>query len=197
MEEPSSDVLADVSPVAAIEPIDPDQDILAAIEAQLNPVGRAQPVYIDDLVDAVEIDTVAMRAVFKPKPGEQVVIERWFEGRWLGTQLYTVTSVDVKTGDLLLYDAVNMQSAMSNYVTGILKHGWRFKLPIPGLRLDKRDQPKAATLKVERPVNPDGTKKRGRPKGSKNRSPEEIREAEHERTLERQARREAREARGK
>lgn len=195
MEEPSSDV---PEPVAVVEPaVDPDHDILAAIEAQLNPADRAVPVYIDDLTDAVEIDTVAMRAIFKPKPGEQVVIERWFEGRWLGTFLYTVTSVDVKTGDILLYDAVNMQSAMSNYVKGILKYGWRFKLPIPGLRLDKREQPKAVPLKVERPVNPDGTKKRGRPKGSKNRSQEEIREAEHEKFEERRAKREAREARGK
>jgi hypothetical protein len=171
-----------------------------AIDLLLNPPDRGQPVYIDDLVDAVEIGVngSGYRAWFKPKPGEQVVIERWFEGRWMGTNLYTVRQVNVKTGDIVLKDEVGQQAAMANYVTGVLKHGWRFKLPVPGLRLDKREAPKAeATLKVERPANADGTKAKGRPKGSKNRSPEEISAALHEKMLEKQAKRDAREARKK
>lgn len=154
---------------------DAETDLLSVIESQLSPRSAQLPVYIDDLEDAVELDLTVRVARFKPKPGERVVIEKWFEGRWLGTALYTVRSVDIKTGDLGLHDDANMQAAMANYVTGILKYGWRFKLPIPGLRLDKREAPKYVEPKVERPVNSDGTKKRGRPKGSKNRSPEEIR----------------------
>lgn len=171
-----------------------ETDLNAEIEKILNPRGREQPVYIDDLEDAVEIDLVAKRASFKPKPGQQVIIEKWFANRWMGTNLYTVRSVDVKTGDLALHDDDNQQAAMANFVTGVLKHGWRFKLPIPGLVLNKREAPKVVSPKVERPKNPDGSKPRGRPKGSKNRSSEEIAADLHEKVLEKRARREAREA---
>lgn len=165
------------------------------VEMLLNPPGRSQPVYIDDLEDAVEIDVEARRAIFRPKPGQQVVIERWFEGRWLGTSLYTVRTVDTKTGDVALHDDEHQQAAMANYVTGVLKHGWRFKVPIPGLKLDKREAPRVVAPKPVREANPDGSKPRGRPKGSKNRSPEEIAADQHEKFLEREAKREAREAR--
>jgi hypothetical protein len=164
--------------VAPTSNLDPDEDF----EAIFSPKPRENPVYIDDLEDAVEFDLTARIAWFKPKPGEQVVIERWFEGRWLGTGLYTVRSVDVKTGDLMLHDDNNQQSAMANFITGTLKHRWRFKLPIKGLNLNKREAPKQPTRAVQEPSKPQVDesdqplpKRIGRPKGSKNRSPEQIR----------------------
>jgi hypothetical protein len=184
--------------VAPASNLDPDEDF----EAIFSPKPRENPVYIDDLEDAVEFDLTARIAWFKPKVGEQVVIEKWFEGRWLGTGLYTVRSVDIKTGDLALHDDANQQAAMANFITGTLKHRWRFKLPIKGLNLNKREAPKQPTRVVQEPSKPQldesGNplpKRIGRPKGSKNRSPDEIRAAEAEKAREKAEKKAARQAR--
>jgi hypothetical protein len=151
------------------------------IDSLFEPKPQERPVYIDDLPDAVEIDMENRVAWFKPKPGEQVVIEKWHKGRWMGTSLYTVRSVNVKTGDVALHDDENQQAAMANYVHGPLKHGWRFKLPIPRLNLNRREAPPMPTEPAQKPtfsengdLLPSPPKKRGRPKGSKNRSPEVV-----------------------
>lgn len=171
-------------------------------ESIFNPPPRENPVFIDDLEDAVEFDVAARIAWFKPKPGEQVIIEKWFEGRWLGTGLYTVRAVDMKTGDVVLHDDDNQQAAMANFIKGSLHHGWRFKLPVKGLNLNKREAPRLEpTRAVQEPKKPEvdeqGSplpKKIGRPKGSKNRSPEQIAADNALKAQEKRAKKEARAA---
>ena len=172
MEEPKVDVVEEILEESALDESDDFESIFA-------PKARENPVYIDDLPDALDVSG-ATPVLLTDKNGH-VVIEKWYQGRWLGTTLYKVTGVNVLTGDVYLHDEANQQGASANFITGP-KHGWRFKLPIPGLNLTRREAPKVQPTKtsqvpqvpqVDEAGNP-LPKRIGRPKGSKNRSREEM-----------------------
>jgi len=87
---------------------------------------------IDDLPDAVqEIDG---ELVFALKPGENVIIERYFsfmkDHPWMDTQIYRVDRIDHESGTLFLYNKELQQQALSNFKTGITDYGYRFKVPM-------------------------------------------------------------------
>lgn len=150
---------------------------LAAAEAK----GANKPM-IDHLPDAVVKDELGMH-VLLAKPGDKIVIERvasvLSHRPWLDTKTYTIQSINAATGGLVLWDDDLHRDASSNYIEG-MKVGYRFKLPtIKGLCIGqkKRGRPKKNPTGApvpEKPVElgPDGKpvqKRRGRPKGSKNR----------------------------
>jgi hypothetical protein len=116
-----------------------EEDLVAATERFLDGPKRNDPWFIDDLPDAIS-EGADGAPLFLPAHKELVVIERWYEGRWLGTSLYRIIRVDRTTGDMHLHDEDLQQAAQANYLTGP-KRGWRFKLPITGLRLHGRQGP--------------------------------------------------------
>jgi len=182
----------------AVDPIIEDET--EDFESIFSPKPRENPVYIDDLPDAIIMNDDGTPALVLGKDN-LIVIERWFKGRWLGTGLYTVRSHNALTGDMHLHDEANQQAAMANFVTGP-RHGWRFKQPIPGLNLNKREAPKQPTRAVQEPSKPQVDesgqpvpKRIGRPKGSKNRSPEQIRADEAAKAREKAEKKAARQAR--
>lgn len=164
-------------------------------ELIFSPRPTENPVYIDDLEDAISYSDENTPVLNTDKHG-YVVIERWHVGRWLGTNMYKVTNIDLATGNVHLYDEDNMQSAMANFITGP-RHGWRFKLPIKGLSLHKREPPPVPTEGTQKTEqrSDDGSnepKRRGRPKGSKNRSRAELSAEKTAKAAIRKAKKEAR-----
>jgi hypothetical protein len=155
---------------------EPVVDEAEDFESIFSPKPRENPVYIDDLPDAIVMndDGNPMLVVGKDN---RIVMERWSDGRWLGTSIYTVRSVNQLSGLLSLHDDVKQQAAMTNFITAP-RQGWRFKQTIPNLNIHKREAPRQQpTRAVQEPSKPvaDGTPKHiGRPKGSKNRSAAEI-----------------------
>jgi hypothetical protein len=150
-------------------------------EAKEKARNAAKPV-IDHLPDAVGTDELG-NPTFLAGAGDRIIIERYAtvlsHKPWLDTKTYVITNVDGVTGDLVLMDTDLGQQAGSNYITGT-KAGYRFKLPnSKGMSIGKRkrgrprknptgipEQAKPVELDAEgKPV----IKKRGRPKGSKNR----------------------------
>jgi hypothetical protein len=136
--------------------------------------GRTPP-DINAFQDAVVIDDDG-DPVFVPGVGERVIIERWisFDAKrvWLDTETYRIVSVDHETGVLDLVNDSLRQHAMSNFIEGT-KRGYRFKLPGTGIVGKRhRGRPKRRRSEYSEPApKPTGApKKRGRPKGSKNRS---------------------------
>jgi len=142
---------------------------------------------IDHLPDAVTTDEMGM-PVLLAGPGEKIVIERvasvLSHRPWLDTRTYTITSIDAASGWIGLWDDVYHRDAGSNYIEG-MKVGYRFKLAAakgPSIGERKRGRPKKNPTGApvpEKPVElgPDGKpvqKRRGRPKGSKNRERGEI-----------------------
>jgi len=196
MEEQNQEVLGESGLTA---PEEVDESVEDTIDSMLAD-RRSQPVYIDDLPDAIGTDEQGVPMLILGKDS-LIVIERWYKNRWLGTRLYKVLIVNPITGDIRMHDEEYKQSAQTNYLTAP-KSGWRFKQPVPGLNLYKRSKPsyeapKVVASKVQ-PVDDDGNpveKKRGRPKGSKNRSAEEMAKYRSEQFAEKKAKREAREAR--
>jgi len=135
---------------------------------------------INHLTDAVaELPNGDRVALFDV--GDRIIVQRnltWALDQWLDTRVYVVKSINDDTG------AVHCQDdEMGHYAcVGFKTPGQLFKFA------PKKGNPFKAP-KVEKPVQPDlppGEKKRrGRPKGSKNRSKEVIKQ-------ERQARKEGR-----
>ena len=135
---------------------------------------------IDHLPDAVEKDELG-RMVLLAKPGEKIVIERYAtilrNNPWLDTKSYTVVSIDEATGRVYLWDDELQRRAMTDYVQA-LKVGHRIKLPTARTVITtkrKRGRPKKNKSVEQAAPAPAGEKKRrGRPKGAKNRTKEEI-----------------------
>jgi hypothetical protein len=136
---------------------------------------------ISHLEDAIWSDGTT--TVFIPQPGDRVVIERPSSlspgNHWLDTKIYVVQDINDETGVLKLWDPELLQFAMSNFLTGPAR-GLVFKVPVDGSTLGmkrKRGRPrKNHTGKSgQNQTMGNAPKKRGRPKGSKNRPKEVIR----------------------
>lgn len=160
---------------------------------------RARP-DVSGLADAVVFDDDG-DPVFVPQPGERVVIERWITfatGRvWLDTETYRVVSVDHETGNLRLVNDSLRQHSMSNFITGT-ERGYVFKLPgTVNVGKRHRGRPKKRRGDYSEPAQkPTGApKKRGRPKGSKNRPRDVVQAEKNERRQKMQEKRLKREAR--
>jgi hypothetical protein len=136
---------------------------------------------IDHLPDAIAKDEMGVWQLLA-RPGEKVIIERFssiLDGSpWMDTKTFVVDSIDGATGNIYLHDIELCRQSMTNIPTA-LKYGHRFKLPtarmpdLTGKR--KRGRPKKVVTLAEPPPaaatsgEPTAPKKRGRPKGSKNR----------------------------
>lgn len=136
---------------------------------------------IDHLPDAIAKDEMGVWQLLA-RPGEKVIIERFssiLQGcPWMDTKTFVVDSIDGATGNIYLHDVELCRQSMTNIPTA-LKYGHRFKLPtarmpdLTGKR--KRGRPKKVVSFVEPQAvaatsgEPTAPKKRGRPKGSKNR----------------------------
>lgn len=118
--------------------------------------------------------------------GDRIVIERYASFLagcpYLDTKTYRVTSVDPITGRLDLYDDSFLQYACDNWKYG-LRIGQVYKLANGATVTTRRKRGRPRKNPIEAPKAPelgaDGRpvkKRRGRPKGSKNRPKEEIRE---------------------
>ena len=121
------------------------------------------------------------RMTFLVKPGDKVIVERFatiLPGRpWLDTKTYTVQSIDEASGDLKLWDDELTRFAQTNFIKGSAA-GYRFCQPVKGVRVShakKRGRPRkivvpsvASPSKSNLEQQPEEPKKRGRPKGSKN-----------------------------
>lgn len=112
------------------------------------------------------------------KVGDTIIIERRstiLDGNpYLDTRTYSVTSIDMDTGTLDLFDADFCQTAMSNFRKGP-NHGFIFKLPRGKAIVTKRKRGRPRKIDaVDAPVIAVGekaaVKRRGRPPGAKNRS---------------------------
>lgn len=137
---------------------------------------------IDNLPDAV-VKEEDGSYVFLAAPGEKLVVERFATvlstRPWLDTKIYVVESIDSATGNVSLFDPELHRFAGTNYIEG-LKNGYRFKLPTTKTRIDgkrkrgrPRKNPQAEAPPASAPVLDEAgnpvKKKRGRPKGVKNR----------------------------
>ena len=150
---------------------------------------------IDWLEDAVAIVDGEPVPLFEV--GDRLVIERRagevLRGApWLDTQTYQVMSINDETGDLHLWNKELCQHGWGNYITGPSR-GDVYKLA-PNTKSafskKKRGRPKKHPEKPVSDPLPDGEKKRrGRPKGSKNRSKDVIKEEKDARYASRRARR--------
>lgn len=151
------------------------REIAAAWEA---PAAEAKP-DISRLPDAI----VGGRLVVAP--GERIVIERratFLAGNpYLDTRTYTLKAADPTTGRLSLWDDSLQQWAADNWIAGT-RNGQVYKVALSRSvsTRKKRGRPRKNPVEAPRPVEvgPDGApakRRRGRPKGSKNRPKEAIR----------------------
>lgn len=159
---------------------------------------------IGTLADAIEIGPDG-KPMLMVAPGEKITIERWMtcpDGRkiWLDTDTYKLVSVNQETGNMTLLNEGVRNHAMSNFITGPAR-GYRFKLTDKHGNVGKRrrGRPKKHHWEFDEPVKaeqPSGEKKkRGRPKGSKNRDKASIaadKEARNRKRAEKFAKRKAR-----
>jgi len=138
--------------------------------------------------------------------GARIVIERYsltIPGKpWLDTQTYEVQSVDPVSGVLQLWNADLRQAAMSNFILGT-QNGFIFKLAsLRGNSVGKRQRgrprkntEKVATIVKAEPQADGEKKRRGRPKGIKNRSKEVIAAERKAKAVERAEKRKLRKSR--
>lgn len=140
---------------------------------------------ISRLPDAFELDLEG-----RPQPrfraGDDIIIERHSivlpSRPWLSTDTFMVQDIDQETGHMRLWHRGLQQYDMSNYVTGILKHGIVYKLA-RGNESVKRKRGRPRKILTDTQAAPEKSLQdapritgRGRPKGSKNRSKEVIAE---------------------
>lgn len=150
--------------------VDPDEDFASAVERAITPRERLRPP-IDHLKNAVRDGR------FLAKVGDRIVLERWatlLKGSpWLSTGVFLVRQIDSETGFVWLYDAACHNHSCTNFITGPASGAVKIMLA-PGVK-DPFTVPRGApekTLQAKDAVtNTDASKKRrGRPRGSKNRS---------------------------
>lgn len=97
--------------------------------------------------------------------GDEIFFERWStmlpQRRWLSTNKYTVKKIDY--GRLWLYNEEFHSWELTDFIRGLKEHGFRYKLT------KKMKKPSEGTS--VRPLSDSlPHKKRGRPKGSKNKT---------------------------
>jgi len=180
-----------------------DEKLQDEIKQVLSPPHKDKPT-ITQLDDAVT--TIDGRPTFNVPVGQKVVIERTTDlgdGNrvWLDTETYRVEAVDQLTGELKLINVAVRAAARSNFITG-LERGYSFKVPGSEGNVGKRRRGRPKKVRGLSEFEPRTTpkpagekKKRGRPKGSKNRDKSIIGKEKAERTAKRQAKRLKREAR--
>lgn len=143
---------------------------------------------ISHLEDAIAPDPLTGQPVLKVRAGERIVIERRatiLEGPnkpWMDTRLWWVNAVDQERGLLKLFDEGLRQHGSDSYIVG-LNAGQVYKIPPKDRRWDapppkRKVEPKPVQLTEHGEVV---KKKRGRPKGSKNRASDVIKAEKQER----------------
>jgi len=112
--------------------------------------------------------------------GDKIVIERYssfLRGKpYLDTKTYRVVRLDEFTGRIHLFDEQLDQNAIMNWKES-LKFGTVFKLATSKMNIStkkKRGRPRKNPIETEEVKHVGEKKGRGRPKGAKNRSKEEI-----------------------
>ena len=133
--------------------------------------------------------------------GDRIVIERYasfLQGNpYLDTRTYRVESVDLISGKVTLWDESLCQYATDNWRHGV-KIGQVYKLSLGRLVSSKGKRGRPRKNPVVSPVvatTPGEKKKRGRPKGVKNRSKDVIRAEKKEREVAKAAKKTKRAAR--
>jgi hypothetical protein len=122
----------------------------------------------------------------KFKVGDRIIVEMVMKNdRWLETRTGSVKAINLETGDVSLHDEDIRQGFYTNFKTGVTR-GYRFKL-VPTGKLNvslvkRRGRPRKGPEKPVKPVELDANgkpikRKRGRPKGIKNR-PKDVVNAE-------------------
>ena len=156
-----------------------DSELIGAVTAAM--MANSKPITpptIDHLPDAVIKDPMG-RLVLLAKPGDKIVIERYAtvlaHRPWLDTKTYTVEAIEESTGIVHLYDDELYRNSSTNYIDGP-KQGYRFKLAnTKGASIGQRKRgrprknPTTPTTQTTQPTTNTTPKKRGRPKGAKNR----------------------------
>jgi hypothetical protein len=182
---PDEDVEDDPSPE---EEVEEDSDFARAIESFFDPDSveakrLARRIDISGYEDAFYEDD---RGSLVPKfeVGDRILVERKYSsrtgGEWYTTNAYTVKKLDYNTGDLSLWNNERGQWDLSNWITGTRLHGVVYKLPASygnpfkkrarGRPPKVRTEPEVAAPPTTSSVPEDGKPRRGRPKGSKNRT---------------------------
>lgn len=163
---------------------------------------------ISHLDDAILKDPLSGLPDVRVRMGDRIVIERRSyvlkesPAPWLDTRLWYVNGVDRDRGVLKLFDEELQQHGADSFVFG-LAAGQVYKLaPKDGRRWDvapkKKRVPAPAVVGAPAPTNgEEPKKKRGRPKGSKNRSRDEVAADKAQKVAVRAARKAARLARRK
>lgn len=140
---------------------------------------------IDHFEDAISPDGSPKFTV-----GDRIIVEMVLpSGRWLETRNGIVKSINADNGDIGLLDTDVRQMFYSNFVKGPSR-GYRFKL-VPKTTVNgrvaltkRRGRPRKGPEKIAKPVELDANgkpikRKRGRPKGTKNR-PRDVVKAERD-----------------
>lgn len=145
----------------------------ATIEAILSPRERSKP-DISGLPDA----TLEGKPIFSR--GDRIVIERYngiLTGNpYLDTKTFLVNGVDMETGKVTLFDESLLQHATDNWRAGLARgQVYKFAHGLTVTTKRKRGRPrKNPVVAAPEATTPAAPKKRGRPKGSKNRDKSEI-----------------------
>lgn len=185
--ETTEELVVEIPP-APVQEIDVDtySDNLSA--AQINQLNAPRKVVgkpdISGLPSAIGPDGFPVFVA-----GDRIVIERYasfLQGNpYLDTRTYRVEAVDLISGKVNLWDESLCQYAIDNWRHGI-KIGQVYKLSLGRLVSSKGKRGRPRKNPVVSPVvatTPGEKKKRGRPKGVKNRSKDVIRAEKKEREI--------------
>jgi hypothetical protein len=162
--------------------------------------------------DISALRSAVVEGNFILKKGDYVVIERrrahFVNQAWLDTRVYRILEEPAVNGDLKLWDPIRMQHARSNWKVGSTL-GFDFRLPPSGRNPEtclesggarrKRkklltDKPKLVPTQVMSLDAPE-QRRRGRPKGTKNRPRDVVQAEKRARLEERRAKKAARKPR--
>lgn len=168
-------------------------EVRSRLGAPVKPVSKPD---ISMMPDALDADGKPMFVA-----GDKIVIERHTSllagNPYLDTRTFRVNSVDMETGRLELFDESLPQHATDNWLTGVaMGNVYKFArgpVVIKTKRRGRPPKPKADVAVVTQAAD-GGKKRRGRPKGSKNRSKDVIRAEKAAKAKERAAKKAARKA---